>query len=236
MYSLILMMAMNTTGAELPAFGRSFSCDGGCWSCSGGHGCNGCFGGAWRRGRLFDLGHGCNGCDGGCHGCDGACFGCDGGCHGGFFRGLFGRLHGCGGCFGCDGGCFGGHGGDIIHVPAAPASPEPPKAAEPNGKAAMGAAKATLVLNVPADARVTIDGEATSSNSNVRVFSTPTLQAGYSYRYIVQAEMVVNGQKVVETKAVNVRAGEETRVNFEPAIAMPMPRGEIITRTSNVVR
>lgn len=241
MYSLILMMAMNTTGAELPAFGRSFSCDGGCFSCAG---CFGCDGGHWRRGRLFNLGHGC---DGGCHGCDGGCdggcFGCDGGCfgcHGGFFRGLLGRLHGCdGGCFGCNG-CFGG---EVIHVPSTPTTTEPPKSMDPKeaekGKAAAmtSPAKATLVVNVPANTKVMIDGEATGNGSGARVFSTPVLQPGFSYRYIIQAEMLQNGQTVVQSKAVTVKAGEESRISFDqPAIAMPMPRGETITRTSNVMR
>lgn len=230
MYSLILMMAMNTTGAELPAFGRSSGCDGACIGCVGcDGGCFGCDGGHWRRGRLLNLGHGC---DGGCDGGDG--------CQG-IFRGLLGRRFGCdGGCFGCFGGhsCCGCYGGEVITMPSTPATTEPPKAVEPKGKAAAMAtpAKATLVVNVPAEARVTIDGETTSSGSNVRVFATPVLQAGFSYRYIIQAEINRNGQTVVETKAVTVKAGEESRVSFEPAIAMPMPRGETITRTSNVMR
>jgi uncharacterized protein (TIGR03000 family) len=131
----------------------------------------------------------------------------------------------------------------VIHVPSTPATTEPPKSMDPKeaekGKAAAlnAPAKATLVVNVPANTKVMIDGEATGNGSGTRVFSTPVLQPGFSYRYIIQAEMLQNGQTVVQSKAVTVKAGEESRVSFDqPAIAMPMPRGETITRTSNVMR
>jgi uncharacterized protein (TIGR03000 family) len=206
MYSLVLMMALSGS-AEAPTFGK------GC------NGCNGC----WASS--------CNGCCGGysCHGCHGCCGGR------GFLGGLFGKNKGCHGCNGCHGyschGCSGCHGavytgccGGTVVAPAAPAEPkkemkEPAKEEKKEGAAA--AAPATLVVSLPADAKLTIDESATQATAAVRTFVTPTLEAGKDFSYSLKAEVVRNGQTLTATQNVTVRAGQVSRITLE----IPAPAG-----------
>jgi uncharacterized protein (TIGR03000 family) len=75
-------------------------------------------------------------------------------------------------------------------------------------------APATIVVTVPAEARVTVDGYVTKSTSATRTFVSPALEVGVNYSYTLQAEIVREGRTVVETQRINVRAGETTRVPF----------------------
>lgn len=77
---------------------------------------------------------------------------------------------------------------------------------------------ATIVVNLPADARLKVDDYLTSSTSGTRVFVSPALTPGQDFSYTLTAEIVRDGKTVVAKKLVNVRAGEETRV----AIDFPM--------------
>ncbi len=221
MYSMVLMMALGG-GAATPA-----ACHG-CWG-GGGGGCHGgwsagCHGGGWRGcngGGLFGR-HGCYS-GGGCY----ASSGCNGGGHR-CFGGLFGR-HGChGGGNGCyaSGGCYGGrgcHGGVIYHGghgchggKAAPAGAAPEQIPAPptKTKEARASRSATLVVSLPAEAKLTIDGTPTTSTSASRVFVTPELGEG-NYAYTLQAELTRDGQAVTTSERVTVRAGQETRVALE---------------------
>jgi uncharacterized protein (TIGR03000 family) len=207
MYSVVLMMAL-TSGGDTPAFG---GCRGGCHGCWGG-----CYGGCHGGRRM----HGCCGCYGGGYSCWGGCHGCRGG-------GFCGRKHGCCGCYGggygCYGvGCYGGMGGygagfggmgAPMVVPSTVAPPVAPAA--PNKTSLENSAPATLIVNVPANARLSIEGEATTSTAMQRVFVTPALDFGHEYHYTVQAEFQKDGKTVTLSKEVAVKAGEETRVRFE---------------------
>jgi uncharacterized protein (TIGR03000 family) len=152
---------------------------------------------------------GCHGCYG-CNGCVGAgCHGCHG-CHGG---GLFHhRRNGCHGCHGCVGaGCHGCVGG-------APAkAPEPIKEPKPAEKPI--AAPATLVVTLPADAKLTIDGYATRSTTGSRTFVTPALRTGQEYVYTLRAEIVREGQSFTAQRQVTVRGGEQTAITLEIPVA-----------------
>jgi len=156
-------------------------------------------------------GHGC--CNS-CHGCN-ACHGCNSyGCHG---------CHGCNsyGCCGCDSGCCGGAygapvGGPVgapVVVPQGGELPRP-KDLPPAEKKAEANAPATIVVSLPAEARLTVDGYVTRSISAERTFVSPTLENGQDYTYTLQAEIVREGRSVVETQRVTVRAGETTRAAF----------------------
>jgi len=72
-----------------------------------------------------------------------------------------------------------------------------------------------LIVTVPADTRLSIDGEATTSTATQRVFVSPALDFGREYHYTLQAEFLKNGKKVTRSKEVAVKAGEETHVSFE---------------------
>jgi uncharacterized protein (TIGR03000 family) len=79
------------------------------------------------------------------------------------------------------------------------------------------AAPATIIVNLPAEAKLTVDGNATTSTSDRRVFVSPSLEPGQEYYYTIAAEM--NGQ--TKTERVSVRAGQEVNVKIEitPSVA-----------------
>jgi uncharacterized protein (TIGR03000 family) len=161
------------------------------------------------------AGHGCHGCCGGCHGCHG-CRGRHGCCGGGYgCYGCCGGYYGCcGGCYGCYGGCYGyGCCGGMMAAPAAPAAPTAP--AKPKEKEASNAAPATILVSLPADAQLTIDGAATNSTSANRVFTTPALNNGSEYYYTLKAQVTRGGKVLSTTRRVAVRAGEASRVTLD---------------------
>jgi uncharacterized protein (TIGR03000 family) len=218
MYSMVLMMALQT-GAAAPA---GHGCWGGHGHCYGGYGC-------WGYSACYGYGHGCYGYSYGCYG---------GhhrhghrrshGCYGGYAysSGCYGYGHGCYGyAYNCCGGyvsygCRGGYGAPV----GAPPGKAPEKMPAPEGgekKPGVGALsnQAQLVVSLPADAKLTIDGQATSATSATRTFVTPELQPGMTYIYNLKAEVVADGKPVAVTKTVTVRAGEVTRVNLDVPVA-----------------
>jgi uncharacterized protein (TIGR03000 family) len=76
-------------------------------------------------------------------------------------------------------------------------------------------APATLVVRVPADAALSINGVATRSAAATRTFVSPSLQPGKEFHYTLKAEAVRDGQKVAATRRVAVRAGERKEVVLE---------------------
>ena len=134
-------------------------------------------------------GGGC--CGGGC--CYSGCYG--GGCYGG----------------GCAGGvCYGGgyYGGG--YMGGAPQGGEQ----VPAPKKTTMADSATLVVSLPADATLTINGQATRATSAVRVFHSPSIQPGSDYSYTLKAEVTRDGKTESISRDVTVRAGEQTRVEL----------------------
>jgi uncharacterized protein (TIGR03000 family) len=83
------------------------------------------------------------------------------------------------------------------------------------GKSSMAPAPATIIVALPADARLTVDDAATTSTSARRVFVSPELSPDIEYNYTLKAEFVVNGKPVTQTKVITVSAGAETNVTFE---------------------
>ncbi len=195
MYSMVLMAAL-TTGVDVPDLGRrGGSCCGcsGYYSCSGCYGCYGCSGSCCggRGSRRAARHNGCYGCCGGCYGC----YGCCGGCTGVVYHGC------CGGTVyhGCCGGTI------MMHV-----QPAPEKAPKPTEKKSelMVPAPATLVIDLPADAKLRIDDSATTSTGANRVFQSPALELGKVYQYTLRAEVVREGKAVKMEQIVEVKAGQ----------------------------
>ena len=235
MYSVVLMMAM--TGPDAPA-GLFHKHNSGCCGCQGyaasscgGEMACGCQGGG-GRGGLFHKNRGHGGCMGGCGGYSAGC-GCCGqmascgcgqsmGCYGG---GMMAGC-GCGQSMGCYGGgmMMGGYGMPMGGAPAtgpAPGTGVAPGAKPPTTPPPMGGgfdAPASLVVNLPADATLKIDGTATKATSTVRQFTTPVLARGESYNYTLTAEIVRDGQTYSATQTVAVRAGQTSQVEL-PASA-----------------
>jgi uncharacterized protein (TIGR03000 family) len=163
--------------------------------------------------------HGGGGCRGGRgrHGCTGgSCYG--GGCHGGGYGGCYGG--GYGGCYG--GGCYGGvsYGGGCSGGYIVPMGKTEEKKGEKIGpgkekKEGETDAAATVIVTLPADAKLIVDGNATVSTSAVRTFVTPVLEAGKEFVYNFKAEVVRDGKTVTLVKTVDVAAGREVSVSFE---------------------
>lgn len=192
MYSVVMMMALSGTPVTVD---RCRGCHCGC-GCYCGCYCGGCYG-CW----------GCHGCRGwGCHGCYG-CYGCFG-CYG--FYGCHGGCYGCIGCIGCYGcvGCY-GMGGLMVSRPATTVVDTGVAQRQSQTETA------TVVVTLPSDAKLTINGWTSKNTTGTRRFRSPPLEQGKEYFYTVRAEVVQNGQTIVQTREVAVRAGQETRVPLE---------------------
>jgi uncharacterized protein (TIGR03000 family) len=70
-------------------------------------------------------------------------------------------------------------------------------------------------VTLPADAKLTIDGNPTVSTSESRVFESPSLTPGKTFYYVLKATVVRGGKTETVTEKVAVRAGEDTRVKIE---------------------
>jgi len=74
--------------------------------------------------------------------------------------------------------------------------------------------KATIVVSVPSDATVTIDGQATSSTSTVRTFQSPKLDDGKTYAYTIEASFVQDGKQMKSSKQVSFQAGKTVNLDL----------------------
>jgi uncharacterized protein (TIGR03000 family) len=108
---------------------------------------------------------------------------------------------------------------------SAPVAPAPEKTADPmkddKKKGVDGTsylpAQASVVVELPTDARLYADGQLTHLTSGTRSFLTPELELGKSYHYTFKVEFTRDGKVVSETKRAVVTAGTETRVRFDEA-------------------
>jgi uncharacterized protein (TIGR03000 family) len=182
MYGVVLVMAL-AGGAEAPDCHRHGCCGQSRHSCYGG----GCYGGGY----------------GGCYG------GGYGGCYGG---GVSYGCYGGGGYGGCYGGGYGGgyYGGGTYH--GTPKDmPKGEKLDAPKQKSPEEiAAPATIVVSLPAAAKLTIDGYVSKQTTNERRLVTVPIQAGQEFTYEFVAEL--NGAR--QTQSVTVRGGQTAPVNF----------------------
>lgn len=80
--------------------------------------------------------------------------------------------------------------------------------------AGADSANATVVVKVPADARIFFDGEPTIQTGSVRTFTTPALSSPGEYVYHLKAEATRNGKVVSRTQRVVVQAGKTIQVDF----------------------
>lgn len=106
----------------------------------------------------------------------------------------------------------------VVEPPTAmPAEPPPavPPAAEPPKTSGITAEDSgVLTVWVPYDAKVTVNGLETKSTGSRRQFVSFGLQTGLTYKYVVKAQVVRNGQIVESTKTVSLTAGEISAVAF----------------------
>lgn len=219
MYSVMLMAAMTAGAPEVPTFGYrvrwATSCLG---SCSG-----------------YVVGYACSGCAGA------ACYGCIGGGCVGYYRPwpvvLWPRLRPFywgvfrpGPVLVISGApapmALGAHvtpiSGDVWGASYYPAGKTPfvpvaPKE-EPKKPQSEPELKGTsrLILEVPTNAQVFIDGQETKSQSAVRYYHTPKLEEGQEYFYDVKVVIMSDGKVPSEmTRRIYVRANQIVREKFE---------------------
>jgi uncharacterized protein (TIGR03000 family) len=76
-------------------------------------------------------------------------------------------------------------------------------------------ASAILIVNLPAEAKLIIDENATQSTSGTRRFTTPPLEPQKDFYYTLKGQLVRDGQALTASRRVRVRAGEQTEVTLE---------------------
>jgi len=76
---------------------------------------------------------------------------------------------------------------------------------------------ATVIVHVPENATLLVNGKRSRSSSSTRLFYSPPLESGKSYYYDFEAWMNRDGQKVKAQKRVEVGAGDR----HEISITMP---------------
>ncbi|HEX4612543.1 MAG TPA: TIGR03000 domain-containing protein [Urbifossiella sp.] len=236
--------------------GCSGCCGGGAvrYSCYGG-GCSGtsydpgCCGGGCCGGTVARMG-GCTGCCGGsvAYSCNGsAAYSCFGGPAVSYTPVINGGLS-----------CYGGPvpsapppvfgpaapvfpAGPPATIPYADPQPAPPAVVPersglrpaggfgPPAAAVSIGSRATILVRLPADARLYADGTALRLTGSERRFTTPELPAGMEYTYRMTAEYERNGEVVSVTRRVAVRAGGTEVVEFadltagRPTTGAPAP-------------
>jgi uncharacterized protein (TIGR03000 family) len=252
MYSVVMMAAL-TSAPDVPSFNGYFrdlfsrdnggcngcngmakySCSGGCSgsmaynSCSGCTGCNGCNGGSIfglgdRVRRWFDRDN--NGC------CGGRSYACSGYSCSGF-------------AYSCSGGPaypytpmnFGGVPHMAPGIPYAVPDPAPGMAfrpaVSPAGALASNGptARASVIVRLPADARLFADGRQLNLTGAERKFVSPDLPTDQEFAYRFRAEYERNGEVLSVTKTVTVRGGSSVAVEFVDMTAAkvtpPAPAG-----------
>jgi uncharacterized protein (TIGR03000 family) len=104
----------------------------------------------------------------------------------------------------------------------APAASDVKEASESIGppEESLGPARATLVVRLPAEARLTINDAVTQQASGTRTFVSPPLRRGEDYHYTLKAELMRGERTLTATRRVAVRAGEEKQVTLTfPSVA-----------------
>jgi uncharacterized protein (TIGR03000 family) len=94
--------------------------------------------------------------------------------------------------------------------PAGGAAPLP----GPDGSTSLSRDSVLLAVQVPADAKVFVNDNATRSMGAQRRYMSRGLQTGREYTYTVRAEVTRDGQTLTETQVVRVQAGEISTLAF----------------------
>ncbi len=97
-------------------------------------------------------------------------------------------------------------GAGIETAPLAPSPADSVDAADQRG---------SIVVKLPADAKLIVNGRLTSSVGDTREFVSNGLEADYEYPYSLQAVVVVNGREIVQNKNVKLKAGEKKELLFD---------------------
>jgi len=72
-----------------------------------------------------------------------------------------------------------------------------------------------LTIDVPANTKIYVNGRLTKSTGQHRSYITRNLAPGFAYTYNVKAVLNNDGQEIVKTKTVDLRAGGREAVVFD---------------------
>ena len=109
----------------------------------------------------------------------------------------------------------------IIPLPAPKEDPKLKKdPTKTGGSLLMDTTRSTVVLSVPSEAKVFIDGYQLRSQGAERTFRTPELEANREYSYTVKVVVERAGRELIETRQIVVTAGNTTRL----AVDIPTER------------
>jgi len=118
-------------------------------------------------------------------------------------------------------GCYGGGSPAYAPMQATPpagpsggTTPEPVPAPKKEESKTTALDRARLIITLPADAKLYVDDQLTKATSDHRVFSSPGLDEGQTYYYILRAEVVRDGKTQSETKRVLLHAGDVIETSF----------------------
>ncbi len=78
-----------------------------------------------------------------------------------------------------------------------------------------GTTTALVTVNMPADARLFVDGTAYPLPAKQRTFTTPALTWGKDYLYDLKAEVIRDGKTLTATRKVAVEPGKHVTVDFK---------------------
>ncbi len=70
-------------------------------------------------------------------------------------------------------------------------------------------------IELPADAKLYVDGVLMKTESAVRLFHTPELAANQLYMYDLKVVIVRDSQTFTDTKQITVRRGELSTASFD---------------------
>ncbi len=125
-------------------------------------------------------------------------------------------------CSGSSGGwgSGGSSGGSPLYYSPGPTTPNiAPPATKPGAKNTnadnLPADTSRLSVHVPADAKIYINGKATSTPGTRRQFISRNLKPDLQYTYRVRAEVERDGKTLTETKIVDLRPGRAAEVAFD---------------------
>ena len=197
------------------------------WGSHGSSGSHGSYGSSGSHGssghvgplrRLFAHWHakkaarraywGSHGSSGGSSGW--ASHGSSGGSHG-----SYGSHGSSGGSHGSSGGSHGGHMQMESSPAEAPAEADGSEVPAEPTDSARRSSEGVLQVNLPAKAKIFVNGRPTRLTGESRRFVAPNLRNGKQYVYNVKAEMVRDGEVVEQTKQVTIHPGRTTELAFD---------------------
>ena len=81
----------------------------------------------------------------------------------------------------------------------------------------MSAAKTTLTVDVPADAKITLAGVPTKQSGEVREFATNKLPAGQTWsNYTVTVSVTRDGKTLSQDRTIMLTGGESQELTLRP--------------------